>query len=229
MRATVLVASTIASLRPRLFDATSAFEIVDAVAERYHFKGLPTPEQLSSGPANLRFGSFERDGKRITIEQFLVTYVDIRATSIGVVTKTSTDDTQYFLNDLFDWASEAFGIDITRIYPDYFHSILELTFSETLNSFREFHSVGEKITSFLTTYGIKTPGYQVTGVNLHVDPTIQVTPNLLPFTFERRAGAAFDDNRYFSQAPLKTDDHKKVLVEIERLFTAASAASSPLQ
>jgi hypothetical protein len=38
------------------------------------------------------------------------------------------------------------------------------------------------------------------------------------FTFERRSGAPFSENKYFSYAALPTDAHMGVLEKIERLL-----------
>lgn len=218
MKTTVLIGSVILSLRPRLLDAISVFALVDAIAQRYQFKTVPTAEQLSAGPANFHFGKMERDGRTIIVDQLLVTYVDVRATSVGATTKTSTDDAAFFLADLSEFVRSEFQLDTSRAYPDYFHSILEAVFEQGL-TFPDFRNLGEMITSLHTSYGFSAQPYELSSVNLYVDATIQTLPRALPFTFERRAGASFAENKYFSQAPLKTDDHRRVLLEIERSFS----------
>jgi hypothetical protein len=220
MTTTPLIASIIMSLRPRLLDTVSVFALVDAVAQRYQFKTVPTPDQLSAGPANFHFGKIECEGRTIIIEQLLVTYVDVRATSVGATTKTSTDDAAFFLSDLVEFVRSEFRLDTSRVYPDYFHSILELVFERGL-SFPDFRNLGELITGIVTGYGFQSSAYELSAFHLYVDQTIQNLPRALPFTLERRAGAVFSENKYFSQAPLKTEDHKRVLLEIERSFSVA--------
>lgn len=225
MKATVLIASVIMSLRPRLFDAISPYALVEAIVERYNFRSSPTPEQLATAPANFHFGKIERDGKTIIVEQLLVTYMEARVTSVGATTKTSTGDSMFFLTDLLNWAHEKFGIDKTRQFPDFFHSMLELEFERSLIRFEDFRPIGQAITNLVRGYGFKASDFELSGIQISLDPTTQVLPNLTPFSLERRAGASFRENRYFSQAPLRTDDHMWVISEIERLFSDATSAS----
>ena len=226
MRKTVLVASAIMALRPRLLDSVSIFALVEAVAQRYQFKSVPTPDQLSHGPANFHYGKIEREGRTIVIDQLLVTYIDVRATSISASTKTSTDDAAFFLTDLLQFAHTEFALDVTKTYPDYFHSILEVAYDKVI-SFPDFQQFGELITSLVRGYGFNSmPEYQLTAINLHVDPTIPMLPQGLPFTFERRAGAAFSENKYFSRGPLTTEDHEHVLLEIERVFSTPKSVTA---
>ena len=193
MRKTVLIGSVIAALRPRLLDSVSIFTLVDAVSQRYQFRNAPNAPQLQAGPADFHYGKIERDGRTIVIEQLLVSYVDIRATSVGATTKTSTDDAAFFLADLLGFVHSLFSIDITRTYNDYFHSILEVVFDNDI-FFPEFETLGQTITSLIRGYNMTFPEYRLTGLNLHTDPTLQTIPTGLPFSLERRAGAAFFGN-----------------------------------
>ena len=62
-------------------------------------------------------------------------------------------------------------------------------------------------------------GPQTKGVHLQVS-----LENIdeLDFTIERRSGRSFEDNRYFSSAPLRTSDHLVCLEQIEKLLQAAN-------
>ena len=57
--------------------------------------------------------------------------------------------------------------------------------------------------------------YEPTGIILNLD---QSTTKLAPvfFTLERRAEVPFTDNKYFSSAPLSTQDHIGILQEVEK-------------
>ncbi|MGB9114379.1 hypothetical protein, partial [Bradyrhizobium sp.] len=50
---------------------------------------------------------------------------------------------------------------------------------------------------------------------LQLQPTIEALERS-DFLLERRAGAPYEANRYFSSAPMKTADHIKLLESIER-------------
>lgn len=55
-------------------------------------------------------------------------------------------------------------------------------------------------------------------------PTVAMVPNqdvidftdAVDFSIERRADQPFEQNRYFSSAPMRTEDHKKALQDIEK-------------
>jgi len=48
-----------------------------------------------------------------------------------------------------------------------------------------------------------------------------LTPTPAAFTCERDGrGARYEENKYFSQAPLRTGDHKAVLTELEKILLA---------
>jgi len=53
----------------------------------------------------------------------------------------------------------------------------------------------------------------VIGITFGADPSSKA--QLPPFRLERDAQAAFDDARYFSAAPLTTEDHWKLLLQLE--------------
>jgi hypothetical protein len=60
--------------------------------------------------------------------------------------------------------------------------------------------------------------YRPTTTYFDVDPVEHKTrrkPNR--FTLERRIGLPFSQNVYYSQAPLKSDDHLKLLSDLEGL------------
>jgi hypothetical protein len=54
-----------------------------------------------------------------------------------------------------------------------------------------------------------------------INPQMQLQPNIdqierSDFLLERRAGASYQQNRYYSGAPMKTADHIRLLEIIER-------------
>jgi hypothetical protein len=53
-----------------------------------------------------------------------------------------------------------------------------------------------------------------TGITLGHDPTARKY-GIASFSIQRRAEARFSDNKYFSEAPLPTDIHLKLLTEFE--------------
>jgi hypothetical protein len=77
------------------------------------------------------------------------------------------------------------------------------------------------IVKFSKQYGFTDcPPFDAQALTLYSDPTKFTMPPTLTmhFTLDRRAGHALDENRFFSQAWLKTRDHLTLLAELEKLF-----------
>ena len=77
------------------------------------------------------------------------------------------------------------------------------------------------ITKFVRGYGFTAcPDYEPSAVYLFFDNSKFTSPPTLAgsFLIDHRAGVPYDENRYYSQAPLKTDDHVAALVELDRVL-----------
>jgi hypothetical protein len=63
--------------------------------------------------------------------------------------------------------------------------------------------------------------YEPSAFTLDVDSTKRASGKLVRFTLERRTGVPFEENVFFSTAPLQTDHHVEFLGELEKLFSRA--------
>jgi hypothetical protein len=179
----------------------------------YNFDQGPT--QNPSGTNQFHFGRFGD----ISIEQINLTSIDQRATSIGVLTKMSTDDGIAVSDDLLKWAANTYKLDIKEIEPVFYHSQVEVTFDGSFAKLAGLQILGARVSDFLRQYGFKEgPTYDLSGFSLHLDTVGYLGPVPTPFTLERRVGARFDENKFFSQAPLQTKDHERILGELESLL-----------
>jgi hypothetical protein len=219
---TILMAASVRGFKPNLFDAHSPSVLLDAVKEEYHFRIAPTIEQLAqapAGPFNFLYGRFKHGGRTIVVEQLLITYVGITATSVGATTKIGTSESSLFLDHLVNYMRKEFGVDTTSRFPNYYHSTVEVEFGRPLSShFDKFRGLGDLIASKVHGYEYRECPYELSGFSMHFDTSAQKPPYLGPFTVERRVGVPYTDNKYFSQAPLSTKDHENVLSVLETLF-----------
>lgn len=219
---TVLTASAIRSYKPRLFDSQSPYVLTEAVKDKYQFKTAPSVEQLtqnSNGPFSFVYGKFELQGRTIIIDQLLVTYVGILATSVGASTKTNTSDADAFLVDLSGWMQKEYGVDTETAFPNYYHSIVEVILDHPLGvRFPQLQSLSNVLNTKVAAYGYKS-NFEVSGFSMHYDTAINNQPPYLSaFSIERRDGSPYSVNKYFSRAPLSTEDHKDVLGVLEATF-----------
>jgi hypothetical protein len=219
---TVLNASFLRWLKARLFDSLSIYELVDSIQSRYSFRVVPNPEQLTQAQTPLlsfSYGAINTPDKSIIIERLIVTYVDNRSTAFAVFTKSNTDDSEWVVNDLVAWMAERYGLDRTVISPDYPNSQLEVVLEGSIDGITDkLAGLGKEIADLLRRYGHTTPDFQLSGFSMHVDSSLaELVPVPTSFSIEHRIGASYQENRYFSQAPLHTRDHEKILRRLEEL------------
>ena len=215
---TVLRAQTAQVFKAGQLQRLPLFDLVEEIKDRYNFRTAPSPEQIlqpaASAPARFVFGKF---GK-VTIETFEVLEAMAVGVGLAAACRTSTDDSGAFLDHLVGWLSTEYKIEREPIWPTQFQSQMEVVVEGSIAKRLEgFSSIGDAISRLLRGYG-QAAMFEPIGISLHCDPGQTQIPIPGYFTFERRAGLAYDQNRYFSQSPLKTSDHKAVIEQIERLL-----------
>jgi hypothetical protein len=218
----VLRAASFRSLGPRLLDPVILAELIEAVKTRYNFRQVPTVAEASEKPANFGYGEIKRGDSLIVVEQLLVSYLGNSVTSVGASTRTSTDDADFFLDDTLRWISERYHLDIAPVFAPAYHSSLEIVFDESISRrFQELRPIGQAITNLVKSYGQQNcPDFELEGLSMHFEINPALLPSPLPFSVQRRAGSRYAENKYFSQAPLRTGDHKSVLEQLEKILVA---------
>jgi len=219
----VIRASVFRALRPWLFDKVMPLELATAVKQRYEFIKAPSDGTQLNQPVDFQAGKFKWSDKVIGVEQFVVAYVGNKATSLGVSTRESTDASEAFLEDLIAWASRQYNLDPKEVLPRSYFSQVEFVLSRPLHErFAELRPISDGITEFVRGYGLEQcPLYEMTGLSLNYDfvKYEDLKPGPQPFAVERRLGATFDENKYFSQAPLRTQDHRTILERLETILS----------
>lgn len=187
---------------------------IEAMKVRYSFLTTPLDGPIHP-PANegykFELGAFE--GKNGTVQ---ITSMTTHGDGIVVDTRSSTDDADMFLEDIFAWANKEFGmpslaeLPVKRIYV----SELNVAFSRApimLNP--QLSSFVDDITS---AFGDESKGKaEAGGFWIATDPTLS---NKSPtFRIDREINTSFEENRFYSFAPTKTDVHLKLLRKFEKL------------
>ena len=190
--------------------------IITAIAERYKFLKLPPKEQVEAGN-EFKFsrGVFVKDDQtQLGVE--LSIYND------GLVadTRSSTDDSDAFIDDLLTYLSETFNIT-----P--YEQILSrrIYFNELwVKCDKKLHILNPKLKKFEKEIGELSHSddsnkreFETAGLIFSVDPTIPAAPGA--FRFERAANTPFTENRYFTAAPLTTKNHIELLEKFEKLLS----------
>ena len=202
-------------LNPR---GQSISDLASEIASRYNFSTYPTkaPEDydLQKGVV-FQLGTFQNRRKQ-SVNVHLTAYND------GFVadTRSSTDDSDEFLKDIFDWLSKEYGFtpiqDIIR--SKVYVSEVYVRIDSPLNI------LNPKLEEFSKLLSSRVEGYgenvtlETTGILFMRDPGKIGRPG--PFKLERQEGIPFEENRYYSLAPLKTEDHLELLKEFEKILTS---------
>ncbi len=190
-----------------------------ALQERYAFLSIPTPEELlptdpSTGFA-FKHGKLEKDGRSILID-----FLQVFPTGVSVTTRTNTTDSDIVLNDVLAWAKEQFKLEFEEFKTGVAHSSqLEIRLDSSLPELFPFLSeIGRAITNGLDEgWWEPKPSYELININFWIDKAKY--PVLAPgiFRLDRRENVPFEQNVYYSEAPMSTDNHIAVLQRLERI------------
>jgi hypothetical protein len=217
----VIRASAFRALKPVLFDKIVPLELATKVKEKYGFIAAPGANILNQ-PADFQAGKFVYHGKSTSVEQLFVAYVGNRATSIGASTRISTDASEAFLQELSDWIAKEYELDTNEILPRAYFSQVEFVLPQSLSQhFAQLQQIGAAITTFVQGYGLENcPLYEFDGFSMNFDAVKfeDLKPMPQPFAIARRVGSKYEENKYFSQAPLRTQDHLVILERVEQLL-----------
>jgi hypothetical protein len=195
-------------LNPRGLDLRP---VLEGVRARYRFEKFISPDDLLSTEKHPEFGNGAftfGDGQQIAIPK-LTLYND----GLVVEVRHSTEAGDAFLNDLVSFVISEFRLTADPIenVKKLYLSELEVTGSAALDAFNE------KIQKFsgLIAEASKRD-FHTFGFKIGTDPALHGVPVM--FAFERKAGAPFAQNRYWSQAPFSTKHHLELLDRLEKIL-----------
>lgn len=187
-------------------------ELLAWLKDYYNFSKAPASAQDFDETKALAFldGSFQFDSAGAI-------GVDLRIYNDGFVadTRTSTRASDSFLDDLLRGAASQFKLEYkpAKIRKRLYLSDVSLKCDKSLeDACPKLSAFADRVSTAL---GRPT---KFSSVAWWTDPEIQTAS--VQFRFERKHGAAFSDQRYYSVAPLPTDDHLQLLQELENILSA---------
>jgi hypothetical protein len=209
-----VVLARVLQLTRNLGAASYLPDLVAKIQEKYQFVLGPKIQDLVPGDPSkgieFKHGKLTLFGRTVVIHQLSV-FND----GIAVDTLTSTDDGEAFINDLTIWAEKEMP-NVPAMGPRFFVSQLEVRTSNSFNRYRSaFYALGEAIRTTLKAYGIETPAYEVSAINLYFDQVGKMPPQPGVFYIDRKVGIPYGENVWLSQAPMRTNDHLKLLTEMD--------------
>ena len=192
-------------------------DLLDSLRSRYNFQVVPTPAQLfefdtKKQAVQLAMGSFKSTDGEVGVS--LTYYTD------GLIAETrgTTARADEFLADVLAWVHDEYGyaepssLKMRKVYSSELHVSLQDTLS----------LINPALDNIAGAYGTRAKWsgqsnrFEVTGISFGSDPASKA--QVPPFRLERDINAPFDEQRYYSVAPLQTADHLQILGQVESLL-----------
>jgi hypothetical protein len=195
-------------LNPRGKDVFA--HLISALIEDYKFNIYPKAGEDFSQGMKLMQGQFvKEDGTVLTVN--LTIFTD----GIAADTFSSTTDSDDFLSDALGGLPEiGFEYDPSMVRSKAYASQLNVACSKQLGA------LNPKLNDFATriSSGVSgNPAFGFAAIEFWPDQSQRFKP--VSFSFQRRIGDSLSDNRYWSQAPMQTEQHLELLEELETLLS----------
>ncbi len=185
-------------------------DLARELAARYQFQKFPKTldEWRDDSGATFEMGKIGKD----VISKFV-----IWNTGVGVETCSNTSDSVRIMQEVFVWASQQFGLpSLDEMGGKHWAFVSDLSFHSDapLLSPPPVMRLAEKVSVALSEIMRESIKYEPLIVSVGHDP-LKRKHGRAPFSIQHRLEAPFEEHRYFSEAPLPTDLHIKLLEEYE--------------
>ena len=188
----------------------SASELIKRLVERYGFVKFPkTIEELDTSKGIEFVGGAAGD---VPITKFV-----IWDTLLILETSINTDMSKRILEDLLAWGAQELSLNYKPGAIKRFGYISDVSFfsdAPILDVNPAVKSLASACSEELSRIWMEPVKYEPFTVRVGHDPTSRKYP-IAPFMIEHRAESRFSENKYFSEAPLPTDVHWRLLEEFE--------------
>jgi hypothetical protein len=185
-------------------------DLIKELAKEFSFQKSPQPSELEE-KKGLEF----RLGKTRDV---VIDALKLFDTLVVVETHSNTSDSEEVLDELLQWANGKFALTYTSNMIRGRGYVSDVFFETDF-------PLLDEVCKPLTTLGAKTSAamaniwheqleYRPIHLSVGHDPLIKKN-GIAPFSIQLRTESHISDNRWFSEAPLPTDLHIKLLEEFE--------------
>ena len=205
-----------------------AEDLFDWIKDSYGFSVAPdlrtpmaTAKQTGADAQPMSNGAVFEKGHFQTREEVFIEIGKLTIFNDGIVIDTSSSTTEgdRFAQDLLESAAHEFSLtyDAETVRKRIYLSELVVRSDVSLDL------INSGLAAFATRISEAfseepKPQVRIGGLQFWSEPNEAGKHRL--FTLERQAGKTFSERRYFSQAPFQTEEHFKLLQELERIMMA---------
>lgn len=195
-------------------------DLVRALVERYSFQKFPQSIDQFDEMKGVEF--HEGKAKGVVIDRLI-----IFNSLLQLETRAGTDESKQILEDILLWATTKFKLNYKPGDIRHFAYVSSLTFysdAPLLVPTTPISNLADRTSRIVSE--IWGEDIQYYGLNIGVghDPLARKY-GMASFYITRRAETRFSENKYFSEAPLPTADHLRLLEEYEREVSTPPSVS----
>lgn len=185
--------------------------LAEALVQRYNFQTYPTKAEDFDEAKGVVFAG--GSAGETVIEQAV-----IYSQGLVLDTRTSTDESKRVLEEALTWAAARFGLHFGPGLIRGWNFVSQVVFRSEM-VLAMLHPAVQKLLKHVEAgvRGTDAEGlkYEVTNLGFNYDRLLRKNA-LVGFTIQRRVEQPFSEQKFFSEAPLPTDTHWKLLEEFEK-------------
>jgi hypothetical protein len=209
----ILLARALAWIEPAELNPTGKSfypDLARALVARYNFQKFPQKLEEFDEAKGVTFGTGKIGNS--TIEQVVIyTY------GIQLDTRSSTQESKRLLEEAFEWGAKELGLTYKPSMIKRWQYASQVIFSTKVGLTDASLAVRKLATSLKEHIGQligESHEYELMALMVDYDQLSRKHP-LGRFSIQRRDNTPFSENKYFSDAPLPTDVHLKLLEQFE--------------
>ena len=190
--------------------AVAFSDVVKGLVERYKFEKFPQKQEEMDQTKGIVFSS----GRFNTM---VIDALTIYLHGITLDTRSSTEDSKRTLEEILQWAGKNLGLVYDPAMINRWQYASQITFLSDF-SLTDMHpairQLADGVTKAVGEFASDKPKYESIALVLDHDPFTR-KHILGRFSIQRRENEPFSENKYFSDAPLPTDVHIRLLQQFE--------------
>lgn len=182
-----------------------------AIAERFAFQKYPQALEQFDEQKGVEFHYGKWNG-------LVVEKLTIFNTLITLETRSNTSDSKKILEDMLLWATAKFKLNYKPGDIKKFGYVSSVTFysdAPLLEPVAPISTLAAKTSKLVSEFWGENIKYEGLQISVGHDPLLR-RYGIANFFITHRAETKFSEHKYFSEAPLPTDDHLRLLEEYEK-------------